>query len=278
MESVKQMIEELDQPAQQVMIKAVILAVTHESMTSLGIQLSSNPTAFGALEENVLSAFGAVDFFESRGSVTFSADFSVTGLVDLLIKNTDAKILNQPTIWAKDNEEAEFFRGQTVSRIEESKSSAEGGSFTQSFEPVDVGVTLRVRPNITPKKDVNMEINLIISQVEPGLVLGNLVTSETNTTTHLDVGDGETILLSGILFQQDSTIERKLPLLGDIPLLGDLFSHNEIIKANRELLILITPYVVDSDSPESLALSREATEKAQETQEQLNTAVTETEK
>ena len=71
-------------------------------------------------------------------------------------------------------------------------------------------------------KAVDMNINIIVSQVEPDLLLGNIVRSETNTTTHMIVGDGGTILLSGILFQQDVFIERKIPLLGDIPLLGGL--------------------------------------------------------
>ena len=215
-DSVRQMIEELDKPAKQVIIKAVIMEVQHEDMTSLGVQLSSNPGAFGAVGENSLLAGGQLDLFKGlyegssfstttggtqRGSLTLSADFNITALVDFLVKNTNAKILNEPKVWAKDNEEATFFNGGTVPFITDSKSSAESTSFTQSYSEKEVGLTMRVRPKITPDKAVDMEVNLIVSQLQPGLVLGNIATQETNTTTHMIVNDGETIMLSGIIFR-----------------------------------------------------------------------------
>jgi len=278
-DSVRQMIEELDKPAKQVIIKAVIMEVQHEDMTSLGVQLSSNPGAFGAVGENSLLAGGQLDLFKGlyegssfstttggtqRGSLTLSADFNITALVDFLVKNTNAKILNEPKVWAKDNEEATFFNGGTVPFITDSKSSAESTSFTQSYSEKEVGLTMRVRPKITPDKAVDMEVNLIVSQLQPGLVLGNIATQETNTTTHMIVNDGETIMLSGIIFQKDSKVERKFPLLGDIPLAGELFKHREIVQTNNELLLFITPYVVEEDR------SGLAAEEMQQAREKLN--------
>ena len=112
----------------------------------------------------------------------------------------------------------------------------------------NVGVILRVRPNITPEKAVDMTINLIISEVETALVNGNIATNELNTTTHMIVNDGETIMLGGILFKNNNLIEEKLPLIGDIPVLGKLFRHYDTIISNNELLAFITPYVVDINS------------------------------
>ena len=264
-ESVKQMIEELDQPAQQVMVKAVILAINHEKMTSLGLQLANSPSIFGALSENALTALAGLSYAETFGSVNFESTMDIAGLVDFLVKTTDAKILNQPTLWAKDNEEATFFRGQTVPFIANSRESAEGSTFTQNFEEKEVGVTLRVRPNITPEKAVDMNINIIVSQVEPDLLAADIVRSEVNTTTHMIIPDAGTILLSGILFQQDVTIERKIPLLGDIPLLGGLFRHNDIQKTNNEILIFITPYVTEGDTYGSAAEEIEQSTKKMET-------------
>ena len=264
-ESVKQMIEELDQPAKQVMVKAVILAINHEKMTSLGLQLANSPSVFGALSENSLTALAGLSYAETFGSINFDSSLDVAGMVDFLVKTTDAKILNQPTLWAKDNEEATFFRGQTVPFIANSRESAEGSTFTQNFEEKEVGVTLRVRPNITPEKAVDMNINIIVSQVEPDLLLGNIVRSEVNTTTHMIIPDAGTILLSGILFQQDITIERKIPLLGDIPLLGGLFRHNDIQKTNNEILIFITPYVTEGSTYGSAAEEIEQSTKKMET-------------
>jgi type II secretory pathway component GspD/PulD (secretin) len=89
---------------------------------------------------------------------------------------------------------------------------------------------------------------LNISQVLPEIINGNIATSKLDTTTHVIVQDGETIMLGGILFQNDSNIERKVPLLGDLPILGGAFKHNETEVTNNELLMFITPYVVENSA------------------------------
>jgi type II secretory pathway component GspD/PulD (secretin) len=107
---------------------------------------------------------------------------------------------------------------------------------------------------------------MIVSQLEPGLILGNTATRETNTTTHMITANNKTIVLSGFLYQTDTRIERKLPLLGDIPLLGALFRHYSITKTNKEILVLITPEVV-IEEPGSRA--EMMTSKALETLQQV---------
>ncbi len=269
-ESIRSMIEELDKPAKQVLVKAIILEVNHEDMTSLGLQLSSNPGAFGTISENSLEALNALKYSENYGALTLSSSLNVNVLVDLLIKKTNAKILNQPSIWTKDNEEAIFFKGRSVPFIEGSQSSTEGTSIRQDVKYRNVGVTLRVRPNITPEKAVDTTINLMISQVEPETLNGNIVTTLLDNTTHLIVEDGQTIMLSGILFQNDSKIERKVPLLGDIPLVGELFKHKDTVQSNSELLAFITPYVMDEESTDNARMElQRATDKMQFIREKL---------
>ncbi|MCP4711580.1 MAG: hypothetical protein GY869_23420 [Planctomycetes bacterium] len=259
-DEVKAWIQELDKPAKQVMIEAIILEVTHESMTSLGVQFATDPTAFGALGEQALSDLSTLFYADTFGAIDFSSALNVTTLVDFLVKETDAKILNQPKVWAKDNEQATFFNGGTVPFIASSQSSAEGFGVETSFDQLDVGVTLRVKPNITDTA-VELIVNLIISQLEPGLILGNTSTSETNTTTQMIIEDNKTVLLSGILLQKDTKIEHKFPLLGDIPLLGELFKHYETEKTNSELLVFITPHVINPDKIGQEASTIEAVEK-----------------
>lgn len=247
MEEIVEMIEELDQPGKQVMIKAVILSVEHSSMTSLGMQFASNAAAFGDLTENSINALTELTAGFERGSFTLSADTSINTLVDFLEKHTNARILNQPTLWTKDNEEAVFFRGEQVAFIVSSNTSSEGTATKENVEYRPVGVTLRVRPSITPEKAVDTTINLNISRVQSEIINGNIATSELDTTTHVIVQDGETIMLGGILFQNESLIRRQVPLLGDLPVLGGLFKHTENSVTNNELLMFITPYVVENN-------------------------------
>jgi len=106
-------------------------------------------------------------------------------------------------------------------------------------------MTLRVRPSITPENRVDMIINVMISQLAASETNGQPDRTEMDTTTNMIVGDGATLLLGGILFQQDSHIRRKVPLLGDLPGVGELFRHNNIVESNNELMVFITPYVID---------------------------------
>jgi general secretion pathway protein D len=246
MDEMVAMIEELDKPGKQVMIKAVILSVDHSSVTSLGVMFATNPAAFGELTENSVRAMTNLSTGFQRGSFKLSSDTNISTLIEFLEKHANARVLNQPTLWTKDNEEAVFFRGQKVAFVVSSNTSAEGTATRESVEYRPVGVTLRVRPSITPEKAVDTTINLNISQVQPEIINGNIATSDLDTTTHVIVQDGETIMLGGILFQNESNIERKVPLFGDLPILGSAFKHNENGVTNNELLMFITPYVVEN--------------------------------
>jgi general secretion pathway protein D len=259
LDSIESMIRELDIPGRQVMIKAIIIQVDHQNMTSLGLQLSSDKgqwsssgnensvvawNALSQLEKHGALVFGAGNNAGSRSEVTISADIGV--LIDFLVRQLDAKILNQQTLWTKDNEEAQFFKGQRVGFQTRVSISDTGGRATSDFTYEKVGMTLRARPSITPEKNVDMIINVILSQLTSEEINQQRVRTELDTTTNMIVQDGQTIMLGGMLFQEDSKIKRKIWLLGDIPLIGGLFQHNNNTAANSELLIFITPAVIDS--------------------------------
>jgi general secretion pathway protein D len=250
LEDIEQLVASLDKPGMQVMIKVVIVEVDHNKMTSLGVQLSSDTTgtAFGTLGENTLAVLGELTNIETRGSLTIDSTFNVNVLIDLLVKNIDARVLNQPTLWTKDNKEAIFIKGKEIALINSKQSETTGQSITTAYDYRDVGVTLRIRPNITPEKAVDMTINLEISEISTEEVNDQQVINKLDMTTSLIVNNGQTILLGGILFQNDSLVERKIPLLGDIPVIGGLFRHEETVRRNNELLAFVTPYVIDANS------------------------------
>jgi len=250
LEAITAMIEQLDQPGKQVMIKAVIMQVDHTSMTSLGVQLATNLGSFGALEENAINVLNELVNVETFGSLSLTTTANINVLVDLLIKKANAKILNQPTLWTKYNEEAVFIKAQNIAFLSSDKTDPTGQSVTSTFDYRDIGLTLRVRPNITPEKAVDVTINLEVSELGTERFNDQPAVSKLNTTTNLIVNDGETILLGGILFRKDSTVRRKVPLLGDIPIAGALFSHEEMLQTNSELLAFITPYVIDEQTSE----------------------------
>lgn len=242
--SIADTIKELDVPGKQVMVKAVVIEVDHQDLTSLGVQLSSNAAGTFSVGEDAITAVSQLEYLDQRGATKVGLTTNITALVDFLVKKVNAQILNQQTLWTEDNEEASFFKGQKVAFQTNASTSETGGRVTQSFEYQKVGMTLAIRPSITPEKNVDMVVTVLLSDLTGDQINSQPVRRVMETTTNMIVGDGQTLMLGGILFQTDSKIQRKVPLLGDIPLVGGLFRHNDVTKANNELIIFITPYVV----------------------------------
>jgi general secretion pathway protein D len=278
MDSLQAMITELDIPGKQLMLKAIIMQVDHQNMTSLGVQYSSDPSKWSTPDnENSLVARNTLSALEQHGSLVVDPKTGATTgqgslvgiganvniLVDFLMRELHAKILNQQTLWTKDNEEAQFFKGQRVGFQTQISISDTGGRATSNFTYEKVGMTLRARPSITPEKNVDMIINVILSQLGSETINSQPVRTELDTTTNMVVQDGQTIMLGGMLFQEDSRTNRKVPFLGDLPLIGGLFRHKQATEANSELLIFVTPYVIETGN-QMLPEARQDLEKAQQ--------------
>jgi general secretion pathway protein D len=287
-DEIEGLIAQLDVPGKQVMIEAIIVEIEHSKVTSLGIQLATNPAAFGSLNENALTVLGNLTHIATHGSASgiispsrvgganlFGATDSGTvlgvgtdiyALIDFLVKTTDAKILNQQTLWTKDNKEASFFKGSEVAFLGSvTLQTVGGGSQDITFEKV--GMELRARPSITPEDKVDMVVNVNISSLTTDLVNNQPVRSKMNTTTNMIVENKQTLLLGGILFQKDSKVERKLPGFGDLPLVGGLFRHNQVTQTNSELLVFMTPHVIEESAkelPEAVTKKKEILENTRE--------------
>jgi type II secretory pathway component GspD/PulD (secretin) len=290
---IEQTIRSLDVPGLQVMIKATVLEVDHSAMTSLGLELATNPSTFDTSQGNSVVVTNALAALSRSGSTILGNPFStpptpvpsggtgqiagaqanIYALVDFLIKHVNAKILNEQTLWTEDNEEASFFKGQEVAFLGTS-TIATGGLAQQGVDFKKVGMTLAVRPSITPEKNVDMIVNVLLSQLTGDLVNAQPVRSEMDTRTNMIVKDSETLMLGGILFQEKNKIKHKLPLLGDIPLLGLLFQHNTERISNNELIVFITPFVISGTemSDEAKAALQKTKERLDRTQQELRDA------
>ena len=287
MDAIRELINALDVAGKQVVIEAIIVEVEHSKVTSLGIELSTNPQAFGTLGENAITALSNLTNIGTHGSaagtISSSSGVNATGsgsvlgvgtdiyaLIDFLIKTTNAKVLNQQTLWTKDNEQANFFKGSEVAFRGSESITQQTTSQNINFDRV--GMELRARPSITPEDNVDMIVNVEISQLTSDLVNDQPVRTVMETTTNMIVRDGQTLLLGGILFQKESMIEHKLPLLGDVPLVGGLFRHTEVNLANSEMFVFMTPRVIDEPNA-ALPEATGSREKLDEIREGLNTSL-----
>lgn len=266
-ESMVQLIEQLDQPGRQVLLSAVIAEISLDDLTDLGVRWSSQritPTnSDNSVSIGAGTGVGQETFSGQKNNLIPSLfDTSVLDIgVDLnvilqaLSQKTNVNILSEPRIFTSDNQEAEFFSGQDIPFITESQTT-DNGTLNQTFDYRAVGIQLRARPRITIKKDVDLRINLELSSIQPNQTLfGGFIVDRRETTTHLIVRDGQTIVVSGILRSEDSDIKRKVPVLGDIPLIGGLFSSTEKTKSRTELVAFITPLVIENPEEASPAFA-----------------------
>jgi len=250
--AVLSIIEDLDRPGRQVMITAVLAEVELGDQFEFGLRFGQgivpeqgdNALVIGSLyegqEDNFLSGLGL-----SSSVLTLGAD--PTMILQALDQVTNTRILQQPRIFTTDNAEAKFFDGQDVPFL--SGTTAVAGQATSEFEQIAVGIGVNVRPRITKEKNVAMEIEILLSNVNSNSPLGvgdNPVIDRRQTNTTVTVKNGQTIVISGIRQESEGRKERKVPILGDIPILDLLFSSESEDTVVSELVVFVTPIVVDN--------------------------------
>ena len=253
-EAIRRLVEEYDRPVRQVMISAIIAEVALTDALALGLRLSSSNIVSTGRDDNAFRASGGIfvqedDLFGSLFDTSvLDVDFRFNAFFQALHQTNRVRILQEPRIFTADNEEANFFDGQDVPFITNTTINSLGQP-TDSFDYREVGIALNVRPHITTEGNVDMEINLELSNIVPGETLfGGFIFDRRETTTKVSIKNGQTIVLSGILRDEESEITRKVPFFGDIPLLGWLFTSRDKETTRTELLAFITPTVVNDPS------------------------------
>jgi general secretion pathway protein D len=252
-DAVRGLVEDLDKPGRRVMIAAIIAEVQLNDDLALGVRFSDSPAVrTGELPDYRLGGFA--DFLGQATDVlsglfdtsTLDVNTSVQVAIQALAQKTKLRVIQEPRVFTADNQEAAFFEGRDVPILTTSQVT-DVGTVTESVEYVAIGVGLNVRPRITSHGDIDLEVNLKLSNIDPsGEILESPVFQRRETSTQIIVRNGQTVVISGILRDEESRIDRKVPLLGDVPLFGELFKSREYGTTRTELLAFITPVIVDN--------------------------------
>jgi general secretion pathway protein D len=258
-----------------VLIAAIVAEISRDDATALGLRWSSQPIT-PTNPDNAFSLGNSAtgtknEFINSLFDTSvLSTEANLNFLLQALAQKTDVNILSEPKIFTSDNQEAEFFDGQDIPFVTDSQTNNDG-NLVQSFDYRAVGIQLRARPRITVQGDVDLKVNLELSSIVPGQTLfGGFVVDRRETTTQLIVKNKQTIVISGILRAESSDIVRKVPVLGDIPLLGAIFRSKEKTVKNTELLVFITPIVVvNTNGDDSNSLNEPYRERLDQIKSQL---------
>ncbi|MEN9632082.1 MAG: hypothetical protein RL077_486 [Verrucomicrobiota bacterium] len=253
-ENIQKIIASLDKPKPQVLINVVFVQVTHDKGLDLGaeaaftgkIAIKTNPTGIATSKFGVGEAasdptsFGA--FYRILGQ-------DVTATLHALSQVSKTEILSRPSILTRNNQQATIMVGQSVPIITNSRVSDVNNSTVNTVQYQDIGIILRVTPFITSEGLVEMIVSPEISSLSATTVpISNTVSSpvidKRSADTVVVTASDRTVVIGGLISTQKTDRDSKIPLLGDIPILGNAFKRRQKADVKTELLIFLTPHVV----------------------------------
>jgi general secretion pathway protein D len=270
-------IKQLDRKKRQVFVEAMIVEASVDSLKELGLRWRATVTregepvfigGVGTIDSTVLlgiiqglsglSAGGLANFFDvpvttPDGQTTTLTVPGYAALFSLGMFKDAVNVLSTPQILTSDNEEAEIVVGENVPFITKREADPTRTlSVFSTIERKDVGITLRIKPHITEGDFVRLEIYQEISAVkEPPAALAEAIlttvgptTTKRSTRTSVVVKDGQTIVIGGLMLERQEVQTSKVPLLGDIPLLGLIFRYKSVSKRKTNLLVFIRPKII----------------------------------
>ncbi len=267
----KAVIAKLDVRRAQVYVEALIVELTADRAAEFGVQwqaindLTGNSTrAFGGTNfgargsgANIIDASvnpgnvgPGINIGVVRGQITLPGIGTIANLGALaraLATDTNANILSTPNLLTLDNEEAKIVIGQNVPFI--TGQYAQTGSATtatpfQTIERRDVGLTLRIRPQISEGGAVRLQIFQEVSSVQNLTNTAGVITNKRAVESTVLVDDGQIVALGGLVQDSTSAGVDKVPLLGDIPLLGGLFRYDTRKQSKTNLMVFLRPLVM----------------------------------
>jgi general secretion pathway protein D len=276
----RSVIDMLDQRRAQVFVESLIAEVSADKAAEFGVQWMSgtgtNGSLVGLLGTNF--AVGGTNLLTlaagaASGNYTASTGLNLAvgaqrngalalgALARFLQSNGDANVLSTPNLLTLDNEEAKIVIGQNVPFVTGSYAAAAAGTtnpFT-TIERKDVGLTLRVRPQISENGTIKMQVYQEVSNVDAKSIgsKDGLITNKRSIETNVLVDDGSIVVLGGLLQDDTSTSQEKVPGLGDIPLFGNLFKSEVRSRKKTNLMVFLRPVVVrDGAAADALSMGR----------------------
>ncbi|MCG8670115.1 MAG: type II secretion system secretin GspD, partial [Pseudomonadales bacterium] len=261
----KDIIEQLDVRRAQVLIEAAVVEITGNAGKAVGIQ-------WGAVDDQNL--VGGVNFANVGNSLNAiiqaaTSDSNTTGLasgltlgggkvdnegrvefavvLQALNSAANTNLLSTPSLVTLDNEEAEIIVGQNVPFVTGSQLSGNNDNPFQTIERKDVGLTLKVTPQINDGDVVRLKVEQETSnvvQTAEGIQVTDVVTNKRSINTTVLINDGAIVVLGGLMQEDVQHSESKVPLLGDIPMLGALFRSTNRSHVKRNLLVFLQPTII----------------------------------
>jgi len=276
-EVLKGVIRQLDVRRPQVLVEALIVEVNDEILNNLGVQWNT-----GVPSNNGVFAGGSTmpdgtntptpPGLGSGLTLGFYHAGDLRGLVRALKSNTAANLLSTPTIVALDNEQAQILVGSNVPFITGQSTSAASSTTTpfQTIERKDIGVTLKVKPRINDDSSITMEVDQTVESIAPSNAkAADIVTNKRNVSTRVLIENDEVLVLGGLIQNDVTDQQSKVPGLGDIPVMGRLFRSTNTDLVKKNLMIFIHPRIL-ANTADARSVSSERYDGMRSQQQRIN--------
>jgi type II secretory pathway component GspD/PulD (secretin) len=255
MSEIEKIITAFDERHREVLIEAKIMQVILNDNFKMGVNWEYLLTQYHSLD--LKSSFGILADTDKKGKIsigTVADNNDYTAFMEALNTIGTTNILSSPRIATVNNEEAKILVGSTEPYVTTTTTTTASGPATtaETVNFIDVGVKLYVTPVINQDKFITMKIKPEVSSVT-----GYLTTSENNkipiketseAETNIMVKDGVTIVIGGLMKNEDLETLKKVPLFGDLPLLGALFRSKDKTIKKTELVVFLTPHIISGDT------------------------------
>lgn len=241
-QSIRQTIAALDKKVKQISLEAKVISINKEDSESLGInwQWSQVPQQ----GQNQASDNDKTQENNLGGVIRFghNYEFRFNATIDALISKGKANILATPKITTLPGKEATIFIGDSIPVLTE---KIENSVTTQTTNFVDAGIKLKYTAQITADNTVNTVVHTEVSTptLVPELKNYKISTRQANTAVRLQAG--QTLVIGGLIGEEEVKNISKIPFLGDLPILGNLFKHSTLRKSKTEVIIFLTPHIID---------------------------------
>ncbi|AXO89633.1 type II secretion system secretin GspD [Pseudomonas sp. K1(2024)] len=272
----RNIVEQLDIRRAQVVVEAIIAEVSDSSAQELGVQwlfadqkFGAGIVNFGSNGVNIANIAGAAAAGDNQGlgkllSATtgatagighFGGGFNFAMLINALKGKTGFNLLSTPTLLTLDNAEASILVGQEVPFVTGSVTQNNANPY-QTIERKEVGVKLRIKPQINSDNSVRLDIVQEVSSIADSSAASDVITNKREIRTKVMVDDNGLVILGGLISDESTASDQRVPVLGDIPGVGRLFRSDSRRNVKQNLMVFIRPRIL-RDGPSLAGLSQE---------------------
>ncbi len=256
--SLETIINELDKEKYQVYVQAKIVEISESKAKDIGMKYglgggaTSGSTLFtfaGNFGASAIQLPSGVSLSNVIDTSSLKTNLAIGAAISFLQSNGASKTISEPTILCINNKESSIYVGKTKSFLTGQTTNANGTSVTYKRE--DVGLTLKVKPRVASNDKVTLQVKSILENVDKTdteALATQPTTTKQEVSTEVIVKNGESIVIGGLLENKTSNQVTSLPLLGDIPVIGNLFKNRSNGLEQKDIVIILTPYIIEKSS------------------------------